>query len=39
MNAKMSGVIRQFQFRGYNYQNAEVNGTFTGKVFTGGEYE
>ncbi len=35
LNAKMSGNIRQFQFRRYNYQNAEVNGTFTSKVFSG----
>src|SRR5205085_2569425 len=35
MNAKMSGTVKQLEFRKYNYQNAEINGTFDSKVFTG----
>src|SRR6185436_11614980 len=32
MNAKMSGIVKQLEFRKYNYQNAEINGTLDSKV-------
>jgi hypothetical protein len=35
VDASMTGTIRQFQFNGYNYQNINVDGSFTKKLFTG----
>src|SRR5262249_45607329 len=35
LDAKLSGIVQQFQFNGYDYQNLNVDGSFTKKLFTG----